>query len=96
MSFAFSLDDDRWADFGEGGREVVNGVDEGSDSVADGDAYEFDSSLVSAKGGEQGEILVGILGVLLVTTEVSAEVHLYDDNGAIFHVEGIDVGGWVG
>ncbi len=39
-------------DFGEGGREVVHDVDESGAGLADGDAYELDSSPVSAKGGE--------------------------------------------
>jgi hypothetical protein len=56
----------------------------------------LDSSPVSAKGGEQGEVLVGLLGVLLVTTEVPAKAQLYEDDGAVFLVEGVNVGGWVG
>ncbi len=38
MFFAFSLGGDGWADFGEGGREVVHGVDVDGAGVADGDA----------------------------------------------------------
>ncbi len=86
---------DGWADFGEGGRDFVHGVEEGGAGMADGDAHELDSSPVSAEGGEQGEVLVGILGVLLVATEEHAEAHLYEDDGAVLPIEGVDVEGWV-
>ena len=94
--FAFSLGGSGWADFGEGGHEVVHGVDEGRADVADGDANKLDSSPTSAKGGEQGKVLIGLLGVLLVAAEVLARAHLYEDDEAVHHVEGVNVGGWVG
>ncbi len=93
VSFAFSLGGDGWVDFGEGGREVVHDVDNGGASVADGDVYKLNSSPISAKGGEQGEIFVGLLGVFLVKAEVPTEAHLYEDNGAVLPVKGIYVGG---
>ena len=37
---------------GEGGCEVVHGVDEGGAGMADGDAYELDSSPIFSEGGE--------------------------------------------
>ncbi len=94
--FIFTLGDDGMADLGEGGREVVHGVDEGGAGTADGDADEVDSSPISATGGQQGEVLVGLLSVLLVIAEVHAKAHLYEDDGAVLPIEGVDVGGWVG
>ncbi len=44
VSFSFAFGSDGGADLGEGGCEVVRGVDEGGAGVADGDADELDSS----------------------------------------------------
>ena len=52
VSFAFALGGDGGADFGEGGCEVVRGVDEGGACVADGDADELDASSIFSEGGK--------------------------------------------
>ena len=52
VSFAFALGGDGGADFGEGGCEVVRGVDEGGACVADGDADELDASPIFSEGGK--------------------------------------------
>ncbi len=46
VSFSFMIGGDGRTDLGEGGCEVVRGVDEGSAGVADGNAYKFDTSPV--------------------------------------------------
>ena len=45
---------------------------------------------------EQGEILVGLLGVFLMATEVSAEADFEEDEGAILPIEGVEVEELVG
>ena len=80
------------ADFGEGGREVVRGVDEGSAGVADGDADELHASPVFAEGCEEGEVFVGLLVVFLMAAEVPAEADLEEEKAAIFPVERVEVG----
>ncbi len=52
VSFAFALGGDGGADFGDGGYEVVSGVDEGGACVADGDADELDASPIFSEGGK--------------------------------------------
>ncbi len=52
VSFAFALGGDGEADFGEGGCQVVRGVDEGGACVADGDADEFGASPIFSEGGK--------------------------------------------
>jgi hypothetical protein len=52
VSFSFVFGSVGGADLGEGGCEVVRGVDEGGAGVTDGDAYELDSSPVFSKGYE--------------------------------------------
>ena len=52
VPFVFALGGDGGADFGEGGCEVVRGVDEGGACVADGDANELDASPIFSEGGE--------------------------------------------
>ena len=52
VTFAFALGGDGGADFGEGGCEVVRGVDEGGACVADGDADELDASLIFSEVGK--------------------------------------------
>ncbi len=93
---SFALRGDGGADLGEGGSEVIRGVNEDGAGVADGDAYELDAAPLFTKGGEQGEVFVGLLGVFLVAAKVLAEANLEKDEGAIISVEGVEVGGWVG
>ena len=95
MSFVFAESGDGGADLGEGGCEVVRGVDEGGAGVAYGDAYELDASPVFAEDCEKGEVFFVLLGVFLVAAEVPAEAGLEDDEGTIFPVEGVPVRGWV-
>ncbi len=64
--------------------------------MVDGDAYKFDTSLVSSKSGELGEVLGSLRGVLLMATEVSTQADLYEDERAVLPVEGVDVGVGVG
>ena len=52
VSFSFAFGGDGGSDPGEGGCEVVRGVDEGGAGVTDEDAHEFDSPPISSKGGE--------------------------------------------
>ncbi len=52
VSFTLALGGNGRADLGEGGREVVHGVDEGSAGVTDGDAYKLYASLISSEGIE--------------------------------------------
>ena len=52
VSFLFAFGGDGRADLGEGGCEVIRGVDEGGAGVTDGDANELDSSPIFSKGGE--------------------------------------------
>ncbi len=52
MSFSLAIGGDGRADLDYGGCEVVRGVNEGGASVADGDAYKFDTSPISSKGVE--------------------------------------------
>ena len=96
MAFSFAFGGDGGADLGEGGCEVVRGVDEGGAGMADGDAYELDSCPIASRGGEQGEVLVGLLGVFLMASEVPAKADLDKDEGAVLLVEGVDVGERVG
>ncbi len=94
VPFVFALGGDGGADLGEGGCEVVRGVDEGGACVVDGDADKLDASPIFSEGSKKGEILVGLLGVFLVASEVRAKAHLEENEGAVLLVEG--VGGWVG
>ena len=50
--FSFAFRGDGGADLGEGGCEVVRGVDEGGAGVTNGDAKKLDSFPISSKGGE--------------------------------------------
>ncbi len=52
VPFVFAMGDDGEADFGEGGCEVVRGVDEGGACVADGDADELGASPIFSEGGK--------------------------------------------
>ncbi len=52
VSFSLAIGGDGGVDLGHGGCEVVRGVNEGGASVADGDAYKFDTSPISSKGDE--------------------------------------------
>ncbi len=52
VSFAFALGGDEGADFGEGGCEIVRGVDEGSACVADGDADELGAFPIFSEGAK--------------------------------------------
>ncbi len=52
VSFAFAFGGDGGADFGEGGCEVVRGVDEGGACVADGDGDELGASPIFYEGGK--------------------------------------------
>ncbi len=92
MSFGFALGGDGGADFGESYGEVVRGVDEGGAGVADGDADEVDAVPVFAKGGEQGEVFIGLLGVFIVSAKVPAKADLEEDEGTILSVEGVGIG----
>ena len=58
MSFSFAFRCDGGADLGEGGCEVVRGVDEGGAGVVDGDADELDSSPIFSEGDEWGTHLL--------------------------------------
>ncbi len=51
-SFSLTLSGDGRADLGEGGREVIHGVDEGGAGVADGGAYKLYESPISSEGNE--------------------------------------------
>ncbi len=48
VSILLAIGSDGGADLDHGGCEVVRGVNEGGAGVADGDAYKFDTSLVSS------------------------------------------------
>ena len=48
------------------------------------------------RSASRGEVLVGLLGVFLMATGVSAEADFDDDEGADLPVEGVDVGGRIG
>ena len=52
VTFSFTFRGDGGADLGEGGCDVVRGVDEGGDGVTDGNADELDSSPIFSKGDE--------------------------------------------
>ena len=58
MTFALALGGDGGADFGEGGCEVVRGVDEGGACVADGDADELDASPIFLRAVSRGRYLL--------------------------------------
>jgi hypothetical protein len=60
----------RGASHGEGGDDVGRGIVEGGASVADGDANELDVSPISSKGANEGVVLLGLLGELIVAAEV--------------------------
>jgi hypothetical protein len=96
VSFTLALGGDGRANLGEGGREVVPGVDEGGAGVADGDTNKLYASLMSSEGSEYGEVLVGLLVVFLVAAKIPAETDLEEDEGTVLQVEGVDVGGCVG
>ncbi len=96
MSFVFAEGGNGGADLGEGGCEIVRGVDEGCAGMADGDAYELDASPIFAEGCKKGEVFLVLLGVFLVAAEVPAEADLEDDEGAVLPAESVSVGGWVG
>jgi hypothetical protein len=79
VSFVFAEGGDGGADLGEGGCEVVRGVDKGGAGMSDGDAYELDASPVFAEGCEKGMVFLFLLGVFLVAAEVPSEAGLEDD-----------------
>ena len=96
VSFSFVIGRDGGADLGEGGCEVVRGVDEGVAGVTDGDADELDSSAIFSKGGEQGEVFVGLLCEFLMAAEVPAKADFDEDEGEVLRVKGVDAWGRVG
>jgi hypothetical protein len=91
----FALGGDGGADLGEDSCEVVRSVDEGGAGVADGDANELAASLLFAEGCEEREILVGLLIVFLVAAKVPAKADLEEEEGAVFLVERVELGGEV-
>ncbi len=64
--------------------------------MADGDAYEVDSSLIASECGHHVGILLCFFVELLVASEVHAEADLKENEGAVLAVEGLDVRGRVG
>ena len=79
------------ADLGEGGRDVGRCVVESCASVPDVDAHELDSSPISSEGVKEVVLLLGLLGELLLVSNVSEEADLKENDGAIFAVEGVGV-----
>jgi len=64
--------------------------------VADGVAYELDSSLVSSKCGEKGVLLIGFLAELFVAAKVPVYANLEENLGALLAVEGFKIRGGFG
>ena len=62
LAFCFSFGSDGGADLlREGDREGGRSVVEGGAGVADGDANEFDASLISLDGAKEGVVLLALL-----------------------------------
>jgi hypothetical protein len=50
--------------------------------VPDGDGYEIHPPLAFLEGRNDGRVLLSLLYVLLVASEVSGEINLYENEGA--------------
>jgi hypothetical protein len=62
VSFSFTIGGDGRTELGEGGCEVVRGVDKGSAGVADGDAYNSTRIQYRRKALSKGRCLFGVCG----------------------------------
>jgi hypothetical protein len=76
---------DGGANLAEGGRDIGGCVDnEGGAGVADGDADELHTSLMSAEGAEQGVVFLGLGGEPLLLAHVPTQSDIEENGGANF------------
>ena len=65
-----------WADRGEGGDELVEGLCESHARAADGDGDKFYPPPIILEGRDEGGVLLDLLRVFLVASEVPGEPNL--------------------
>ena len=71
-----------WADRGEGGGEVVEGLCKRRARVVDGDGDKLHPSPTLLEGRDEGGVFLSLLRVFVVASEVPGEPNLYEDENA--------------